>query len=311
MHVETTRLGRIRTFEVTPELFRKAAFAALAAIFVVVTTGAVVRLTASGLGCDNWPRCGNTPFPEKSGHAFIEFGNRVVALLTIGFTLLAWLASRRVPGLSQWAQRLALAIFVGNVAQIPLGGLTVIFDLNPVLVMSHFLLALAVLAGAVVLALEAHRLKVGGSAPMVPRELRLLALALAASCLVLVVTGTFATAAGPHSGGSDIRRLGSPLRSVYVHAGATAVFGCAFVFLLGYLAARHSRSPRLFAAGLTLLGVLLAQAAVGETQYHTGLPWWLVLVHVSLAAGVWSGTVALTTLSLRPPASFAARAALD
>lgn len=311
MHVETTRLGRIRAFEVSPELFRKAAFAALAAIFVVVTTGAVVRLTASGLGCDNWPRCGDTPFPEKSGHAFIEFGNRVVALFTIGFTLVAWLASRRVAGLARWAQRLALAMFVGNVAQIPLGGLTVIFDLNPALVMTHFLLALAVLGGAVVLALEAHRLQAGGTAPLVPRELRLLALVLAASCLVLVVTGAFATAAGPHSGGSDIRRLGSPLRSVYVHMGATAVFGCVFVFLLGYLAARRSRSPRLFAAALGLLGLLVVQVAVGETQYHSDLPWWLVLVHVSLAAGVWGGTVALATLFLRPPASFAARPALD
>ena len=67
-------------------------------LWVVVTSGAVVRLTASGLGCDNWPRCGDTPFPEKGGHAAIEFGNRMVALVGIVLALITWLAARRVRG---------------------------------------------------------------------------------------------------------------------------------------------------------------------------------------------------------------------
>ncbi len=305
MHVESSRLARIRAFEVTPELFRKAALAALAAIFLVVTTGAVVRLTASGLGCDNWPRCGSTPFPEKGGHAFIEFGNRVIALFTIGFTGVAWLASRRVAGLPRWVPQLALAVFVGNVVQIPLGGLTVVFHLNPLLVMAHFLLALLVLAGAVVVALEAEGLARGRSEPLVPRELRLLGLVLAGACLTLVVTGTFATAAGPHPGGSNVHRLGVALRSVYIHAGAAGVFCCAFLFTLGYLAARRERTGRLLPAALALLAVLGLQVVIGEAQYQTGLPWWLVLVHVSLAAAVWAGTVALAVLFWRPPASIA------
>ncbi|MBI4172061.1 MAG: COX15/CtaA family protein, partial [Actinobacteria bacterium] len=147
-------LARARAREVSAARFLRLALLSLAALYLVVTTGAVVRLTASGLGCDNWPRCGDTPFPEKGGHALIEFSNRVVALGAIGCALVAWLASRRVAGLPRWTRRVALAVFLGTVAQIPLGGLTVIFELHPLLVMAHFLLALVVVAAAVVVTLE-------------------------------------------------------------------------------------------------------------------------------------------------------------
>ena len=303
MHVESSRLARIRAFEVTPQLFRRVAVATLVAIIVVVTTGAVVRLTASGLGCDNWPRCGDTPFPEKGQHAFIEFGNRVVALLTIVCTLGAWLASRRVVGLPRFASGVALAMFVGSVAQIPLGGLTVIFDLNPLLVMSHLLLAILVLGCAVVLAVEANRLVVGAAEVDPPLWLRRVGLVLVFSCFVLVVTGAFATAAGPHPGGQHVRRLGEAYRSVVVHAATTAVFGCSFLLMLGYLERRRQRWPALADAAVVVLALLVVQVAVGETQYHTDLPWWLVLVHVSLAATVWVATVGLVALVWRPPAA--------
>src|SRR5215217_368076 len=118
------------------------AYAALASLFMVVVTGAVVRVTASGLGCDNWPRCGDKPFPtqETGFHSYVEFGNRVVALLTMVTTIVAAVAAHRVAGLPRWI-RIGSAVTAGAiVAQVPLGGLTVVFDLNPWLVMSHFFL---------------------------------------------------------------------------------------------------------------------------------------------------------------------------
>lgn len=312
MHVATERSGsgpiaRLRAVEITPAHFRKAAIAAALAIYVVVTTGAVVRLTASGLGCDNWPRCGTTPFPEKGGHAFIEFGNRVIALFTIVFTMVSWLVARRTPGLPRWVARLALVVFLGNVFQIPLGGITVIFNLNPLLVISHFLLAIAMLGAAAVVAVEAVRNQRGGAEPLVPLELRRIGLLLAAACLALVVTGTFATAAGPHSGGSDIPRLGTLSTAVYVHVRATGIFGIAFLFTAGYLTAHRARAPALFRAAFGLGLLLLAQVAIGEIQYHERLPWWLVLIHVSVAALIWAWTVVLVALLWRPPASLASR----
>jgi heme a synthase len=309
MNVAPSRIARLRAWEVSREAFRAAALAALASLYLVITTGAIVRLTASGLGCENWPKCGDTPFPEKGGHAFIEFGNRVVALCAIGFTLVSWLAARRVVGLSRRVSLLALAIFIGTVAQIPLGGLTVIFNLHPLLVMSHFLLAMAVLAGATVAALEAHRKVVGGAAPIGPRWLRFAGLVLAGSCFLLVVAGSFATAAGPHPGGSDISRLGEPLRSVRVHGVFTILFGLSFLALLVFLERRRPTLSRVADGALCLLGVLILQIAVGEVQYRSDLPWWLVLVHVALAAAVWAGTVALVTVLWRPPLSLVKSAA--
>jgi cytochrome c oxidase assembly protein subunit 15 len=301
VHVESSRLGRVRSLELTPAAFRRLALAAAAALYVIVVTGSVVRLTSSGLGCESWPGCeAGGFFPEADHHAYVEFGNRVFGLFPITLTLLTWLGARRTAGLPGWATLTAFGTFAGTIAQAPLGLATIHFDLHPLLVMSHFLLALIVLGGAVVVALEAWGLDRGRAAPFVPRELRRAGLVLVAACLALVVTGTTVTAAGPHSGGDDIRRLGSLPDALYVHVRATAVFGCVFLFVIGYLAARRDRSPRLFGLTLGLLGLILVQMAVGEVQWRTELPWGLVLVHVGLAAAIWIVTVALATLLWRP-----------
>jgi cytochrome c oxidase assembly protein subunit 15 len=299
--VETV-LARVRPREVSPARFLQLALLAVGSLYVVVATGAVVRLTASGLGCDNWPRCGDTPFPEKGGHAAIEFSNRVVALATMLVTLVAWLGARRTSSLPAWAQRASLAVFLGTVAQIPLGGLTVIFDLNPVLVMAHFLLAFAVLGVAVVVALEAWNLEAGRGAAVEPSWARWAAVALAGACLVLVVTGAFVTASGPHSGGEDIRRLGVLLDAVRIHVRVTAVFGLLLLGLGLFVLRSRARYPGIAKGGVLLLALLLVQMAVGEIQYRSHLPWWLVLVHVGLASAVWGVTVGLATAFWRPPA---------
>jgi cytochrome c oxidase assembly protein subunit 15 len=264
---------------------------ALGSLFVVVATGAVVRLTASGLGCDNWPRCGNTPFPEKDFHALVEFGNRVVALGAMACTTIAAIAARRVVRLPGWIRWGAVAVAASVFAQIPLGGLTVIFDLHPLLVMCHFLLAFGAVGLATAVLVGADGFANGRPAGTVSAWLPWLALALLPATLVLVVTGAFVTAAGPHSGGSDIERFGNVLDAVYVHVRATAVFGVGFLLLVIALVRQRAvvRNEFLLAAGV--FGVLLLQMAVGEIQWRNGLPWGLVLVHVALASAVWAGVV--------------------
>ena len=304
--MQTSRAARFRAVELAPTTFVALALATAATLYVIVVTGSVVRVTSSGLGCESWPGCeAGAFFPASGSHAFIEFGNRVVGLVPILLTLATWLAARRLRGLPRWSARVALATFLGTLAQAPLGLLTIHFDLHPLLVMSHFLLALVVLAGGIVVALEAWRLVRGGVEPLVPAELRRAGLVLVGACLALVVSGTFTTAAGPHSGGADIRRLGSLDGALWVHVRTTALFGCVFLFVLGYLAARRDRSPRLFALSLALVGVLLVQMAVGEVQWRAELPWGLVVVHVALAAAVWAAVVAFVALLWRPLAVLA------
>jgi cytochrome c oxidase assembly protein subunit 15 len=126
--------------------------------------------------------------------------------------------------------------------------------------------------------------------------------ALGAGCFGLVVSGGLATAAGPHSGGEEVARFGSFDVALYTHASAVAVFGLALVFLCGYLAARRAEAPRLFRALGALILLVLVQMGVGELQYRAELPWWLVLVHVALAATVWVAVVAVATYLWRPPA---------
>jgi cytochrome c oxidase assembly protein subunit 15 len=305
--LETTTT-RLRGFELTAVQFLRVALAAAAALWLIVVTGAAVRLTDSGLGCRHWPGCEKGhPLPAKDYHAYIEFGNRVVGGVTIVLVLLAALAARRTPELGRGPRRLALWIFGGTLAQAPLGYLAVKTDLRWPVVGAHLLLSMVVLAGAVVLALEAFGAVVGRTEPLVPRELRRLGVVVAGAALALLVTGTLATAGGPHSGGgaAHVDRLWRLQPLLYVHAAAVAVFGVGLVFVLGYLAARRGRSPRLFLLGAAVLGLLVVQMIIGEVQYRTHLPWPLVLAHVGLAAAVWALLVAFVTALWRPPSPLA------
>jgi cytochrome c oxidase assembly protein subunit 15 len=305
--VVTNAAARIRRFEVSPSLFRTIAITTASALWLIVVSGATVRLTGSGLGCEAWPGCQpGQPFPEKDFHSFIEFGNRLVGGIVIVTTLVAALAAFRVPSLPRWVRWTALGVFLGTLAQAPLGALTVRFGLNPYLVMSHFLLSAVVLGAAVVVVVAALGAERGTVPSPVPRELRLAAVAAAGGCLVLLVTGTVATAAGPHPGdSSDVRRLWRLEDAVLAHAVGTAVFGLCFAFMLGYLVSRRSSAPRLLSLALGVLGLVCLQILIGAVQYHSHLPWWLVLIHVALAVSVWVGVVALAALFQRPLASLA------
>jgi cytochrome c oxidase assembly protein subunit 15 len=227
--------------------------------------------------------------------------------VTILITLLVALASLWTP-LGRRGKQLGVALFGGTLAQAPLGYLAVKTDLRWPVVMAHLLLSMVLLAGAVVLVFLASGLIAGRSDSIVPREVRLFGVGLAVAGLALVISGALATAAGPHSGGgtTQVHRLARFEPVLYAHAGVVAVFGCSFLFLLGYLAARRSRAPRLFMAALAVLGVLLVQVGLGELQYRLHLPWYLVLLHVAVAATAWAGIVALVTAFWRPPVWLAA-----
>jgi cytochrome c oxidase assembly protein subunit 15 len=288
--------------ELTAARFRKLALASAVSLYVIVTSGATVRLTGSGLGCEGWPGCSpGAVFPEKDYHSFVEFGNRLVSIFPILLSLATATASVFIRGLPRWAKVTAWGAALGTLAQAPLGLLTVRLDLDPVAVMAHFLLAIVVLAAAIVVVLEARRLEVGSVEPLVPLWARRAGIGFAALALALVVSGTVVTAAGPHAGDPDVvDRLWRLDSAVWLHVRVTAAFGIALLGVLWYL----RRTP-LIRVGLILLGVVLAQMIVGEIQWRSSLPWWLVLVHVALATGIWAATVWLVTLLWRPSAATA------
>jgi cytochrome c oxidase assembly protein subunit 15 len=310
VQVDSSLVARARRIELSPPAFRRLALLSAFALWAIIASGATVRLTASGLGCEHWPGCtAGNPLPAKDYHSFIEFGNRIVSAATIFATLLAWLGARVTAGLPTRVRRLALATFLGTLAQAPLGALTVYSGLNPLLVMTHFLLALVVLAAGVVVYIEALTLEHGVATERLPLQIRRGSVLLAVALLALVVSGTVATAAGPHPGSVDVSRLWHLHAAVYVHVRATAVFGLLFLAGLVYLVRNRARWPLYLEGTVVLLFLFVLQMGIGELQYRTKLPWWLVLVHVALAAAVWAVTVALVTLVHRPLRQFAPPAA--
>jgi cytochrome c oxidase assembly protein subunit 15 len=301
-------VAAVRARVLSASAFLRIAIASLAALFVVVTSGAFVRLTGSGLGCENWPRCGDKPYPEQGYHAFVEFGNRMIALVGILLTLATWLGARKLPGLSRIGRGAALGAFLVAVAQIPMGGITIAVDLHPLAVMKHFLLGLACLGLAAMVVLEAWSLVGGLARPAGPRWLRqVVTWAGIPACMALVVTGAVATASGPHPGADeDVKRLGLGIRdTVYVHVRVAAVFGIGALALGWFLWRLRGRYPGLLRVWGMLLVALVAQAILGEIQYRNALPWGLVLVHVFLAAAIWTFSLALAFALWRPPAALA------
>jgi heme a synthase len=295
-------LSRGRALELTPERFRRVAGWAVGWLILIIATGATVRLTGSGLGCRHWPGCQAGDFFPQSArgyHPYVEFGNRVVASLTVLTTLVLAVASLRTRALPGSVKVLAWVVFAGTLAQAPLGAITIHYDLNPWLVLTHLLVSLVVLGLGVIVLLEAARHERGGGAAL-PVVIRAAGGLLFAAVCVLVVTGTLSTAAGPHPGSTAVRRIGSFQPSVDLHVKATAAFGIVFLLLAAWAWRERVRAPWLLRGCAGLLVLLGVQMVVGETQYRNGLPWWLVLIHVTVASCVFAWTVGLVARLWRP-----------
>ncbi|HUJ91695.1 MAG TPA: COX15/CtaA family protein [Gaiellaceae bacterium] len=307
MHVESVpqALPRRRALVLSPAGFRRLAMVTTGMLVLIVATGATVRLTGSGLGCEHWPGCQpGDPFPARGYHSDIEFSNRVVAFLTVLTTLALAIGALRTRGLGRGTKILAGLVFAGTLAQAPLGAVTVYYHLNPWLVISHLLLSLVVLSLGVLVLLSATLLLRGGDPPL-PGIARTAGAVLLAAVAALVVSGTLATAAGKfpgNSGDTRVRRLGAFQPAVAVHVRVVAAFGIVFLFLAAWAWLQRSRYPWLLRGCAVLLGLLAVQMAVGELQYRTygTVSWYVVLIHVALAAALFAWTVGLAARLWRP-----------
>lgn len=288
----------------SPSAYRKVTLVALMALAFIVVTGASVRLTGSGLGCPDWPTCSQDRLVAVSEyHERIESVNRTITGFVSIAVIVAVLGSLARQPRRRDLTWLSGGLVAGVVAQIFLGGLTVIFHLTPPIVMAHFLVSMVLIANAVVLHHRAGEDDGGSTSSRFETgtpagELKRLANLLVVACAVTLFLGTVVTSAGPHGGDADVARLDVPLGDVArLHGGVVMVFlGLTLVLLRKAMATtgfEGATRRRIVGRAEVLLAVLVAQAAVGYTQYFTGVPVLLVGIHVAGACAVWVATLRL------------------
>ena len=270
--------------------FKAVCGAALGSLCVIVFSGALVRLTGSGLGCSDWPQCNETRFVDvSSGHTLIEQANRlftgVVSLSVIAAVLLAHLRTPKQRSIIV----LAWGLVLGVLAQIIIGGVVVLTGLNPFANMAHFLVSMVLVANAFILFRRASDTIPTPMLRPAPRTLQRLILLLTTSAGIAVVTGTVVTATGPHAGDEDAVRFGFTLVSVArVHSLSVIATIAVLVILASKLRYRDSESSlRDAVTALTVIAVF--QAAIGYTQYFTDVPVILVAAHIIGATAFWIG----------------------
>jgi len=292
---------------ISPGRYRTITAVALGLLITIVITGAAVRLTGSGLGCDDWPNCNDEHLVDvSSNHSAIEQVNRLftglVAVAVVGAVLGSfWRVPRRRD--LTW---LSLGLVAGVIGQIVLGGITVLVDLHPLAVQGHMLLSLVLVANAVVL------LRRAGEPDGVPREpvvsmiTRRLTWALAAVTGVAIVAGTVVTGAGPHAGDKDVQRFGVDIsEAARVHGGAVIVAVALAVVLAVRVQRRAAERRALQGPISSWIFVAVLQATVGYVQYFNDVPELLVGLHVAGATALWAMTVwlVLSTSDAAAPGS--------
>lgn len=261
----------------------------------IVVTGGAVRLTGSGLGCPTWPQCtpgSYTPVPHQAQgkvHSWIEFGNRLLTFLLVVAILAA------IVGAIKWGRNrldskivglLAAAQFFGLVAQIIVGGISVLTHLNPIAVSAHFLISILLIASTISLRqrmLNSPRVEL----QVLTRTMGRVVLALS---FIVINLGIVVTGSGPHAGDIMAKRFKFDVRTIsWLHADSvialiSLTFGCWILIK----AIEKDATKELAAQKIGLfLAICLGQGLIGYTQYFTGVPELLVGAHLLGSTLVW------------------------
>jgi heme a synthase len=277
----------VRLPAVSPALYRRMTAGALVAVCAIIITGAAVRLTDSGLGCSDWPNCTqNHLVAQLQFHQQVEFINRVfTGAIAVAIAVAVLGALARVPrrrDLVWWS----LGLVAGLVGEIVLGGIVVKSHLWPPFVATHFLLSALLVWNAVVLYDRARHSGEPGTPTVDLTSVRLGRVMVAAAGLVLV-TGTVVTGTGPHGGDQRVKRLPFEVEDVArIHSLCAWALLIVTVVTLAMLVRRGTTTTARHRGGVLVTAVLV-QGAIGYIQYFTGVPPWLVLLHVTGAVVVW------------------------
>lgn len=279
--------------DISPRLYQRVTLVALIALCAIVLTGAAVRLTGSGLGCPDWPKCYGKTVPPLEFHAVIEYGNRLITgLVGIAVIAAALLAVFRRP----YRRHLVLIgalLPLGVMGQAILGAFVVKHHLPPELVMGHFILSMLLLDAAFALfwcstyepgerSRATDRLGVWAVRGLIPLG------------QLTILAGTVTTGSGPHAGdheGELVRRFtfqGAETLEWVVqrHSVIAALFGAAAV-AVWFLLRREGGERRALRPLAVVIALLALQGAIGGVQWALELPAGIVWLHIAVATITW------------------------
>jgi len=296
-------------FTMSLRRYRRIAIITVAGVCFLTVAGAVVRLTGSGLGCDDWPNCNNERFIDVStGHAAIEQANRLVSGLVGVPTLLMAIGAFRVRPLRRGLKVPSIVVLLSIFGNGVVGGMAVRGDLHPFLVQSHFLLAMvSILFGLVAI----HRARPEQVTPRatigVTSLVSLLFAGFGALMAASLVTGTVVTGAGPHAGDESARRYGFDISTVAeIHSVTVWIAVASFLALVVALRRDRDLFHRLSGRVSTWMFIAVVQGGIGYVQYFNDIPATLVAAHVAGATALWVVTVLFISAALEPLASHVA-----
>ncbi|WP_205696707.1 heme A synthase [Conexibacter sp. SYSU D00693] len=307
-----SRVARIRErLAVTPQRYALIAAIALGALTVIVFTGAAVRVTGSGLGCPEWPKCETTSVVPTEVHApvAIEFGNRLLTSVVTAASLAALLFAWTRKPFRRDLVVLAAILPVGVALQAVIGGISVLVDLDYWSVMLHFLVSAVLLIPAAMLVWKAREPRDVPRGPLAPdRAVARAVWWLAPLGLLTLFMGTAATAAGPHSGGEGtgdvVQRLelkGEETLDFVIHQHGLVATVLGLGVVGAWFLARRRGAGRELLDPLLLTGILIgSQGAIGGAQYAMELPDELVWLHVVVATLTWLSLVWAVLAAGRP-----------
>jgi len=284
---------------------RRLALAGVIADTVIMSTGAAVRLSASGLGCPDWPQCSTADVVASKNagqtllNTWIEFGNRLLNFPLVIIAALIFIAAWRFRPDGRRRRDLVwlgAAQPLGVVAQAVIGGIVVLTKLNPAAVSVHSLVSTDKVAAADELHMRCAALADASGIPEttpVRRDLRVMSAALVAVTCLMLTAGTVVTGTGPLAGDAGVPRYPLPLEGVtQFHADIGWLLAGLSIALV--LVLRLSAAPRrAVRAGWIVLAALGSQGVIGYIQYFTHLPAGLVWVHVTGSVLVWIAVLRL------------------
>ena len=274
---------------------RRISLANLIAQSGIIVTGAIVRLTGSGLGCPTWPDCAPGSLIPVAGqvegfHKYIEFGNRTLTflVLAISIALFVFTLLNEKRNIIVWS----FLPLIGTLLQAVLGGITVLTGLHPSTVMAHFLLSIILVGISVKIYDYFNNQRTSKVLPkIVDNYVKVVTLV----GLAVIILGTITTGSGPHSGDEIAARFNLDIRVIaWLHADSVLLFVGLVVGLL-VISRINPESKQIYKITRILFIICLVQGFIGYVQWFNGLPWILVSFHVIGAVITW---IAITNLAL-------------